>query len=74
MSVVRARTEAACKAKRADRGTYEAARQETVQFILAVIEDTWVQELQDTETFYTNVAPKALISPSPSRVHRFPYP
>ena len=74
MSVVRVRTEAARKAKRTDRGTYEAARQETVQFILAVIEDTWVRELRDTETFCTNVAPKALLSPAPSRGHRLPYP
>ena len=48
MSVVRARTEAAHKAKRADRGTYETAQSETAQFILSVVEDTWVQELRDT--------------------------
>ena len=45
MSVVRARMEAARKAKRVKRGTYEAARQETLQFILAVIEDMWVRGL-----------------------------
>ena len=45
ISVVRARMEAARKAKRVKRGTYEAARQETLQFILAVIEDMWVRGL-----------------------------
>ena len=33
-----------------------------MQFILAVVEDTWVRELRDTETFYTDVDPKALIA------------
>ena len=53
--------EAAHKSKRDDCGTYKIERRETAQFILDVIEDTWVQELRDTETFYTNVAPKALL-------------
>ena len=43
MDVVRARTEAAHKAKRADRATYKTARQETTQFVLAVVAKTWVQ-------------------------------
>ena len=34
----------------------------TSTFILAVFEDTWVQELQNTETFYTDVAPKSLLT------------
>ena len=41
-AVVRARTEAAHKAKRANRGTYKTVRRETAHFILAVIEATWV--------------------------------
>ena len=45
MSVVRARTEVERKSKRANCTTYEAAWQETVQFILAVIKDMWVREL-----------------------------
>ena len=57
-----ARTEAPHKAKRADRSTYETARQETAQFILAIVKDTWVRELRDMENFYTDVAPKALLS------------
>ena len=36
---------AAHKAKRANRGTYRTARQETAQFILAVVKYTWVREL-----------------------------
>ena len=42
MASVRAHTEVAHKAKRADRGTYETARSESAQFILAVIEDASV--------------------------------
>ena len=44
-AVFRARTEAAHKAKRADPATYETARRETAQFILAVVDDTWVRDL-----------------------------
>ena len=36
-AVVRTRTESAHKAKRTDRATYETTRQETAQFILAVV-------------------------------------
>ena len=60
-AVVCARTEASQRAKRADRGTYETALRETVQLILVVVEDMWVRELQDTETFYTDVAPKVIL-------------
>ena len=44
-AVVRAHTESAHKAKRADRATYEIARWETVQFILAAFDNTWVREI-----------------------------
>ena len=44
-AVVCEHTEAAHKSKQSERGTYETARQETVQFILAVVEETWVREL-----------------------------
>ena len=60
--VVRARIEAAHKAKRADRATYKTARQEMAQLVLAVVNDTWVREIRDTKTLYTNAAPKALLS------------
>ena len=41
-AVVRARLEAAHMARRADRATYDTARRETTQFVLAVVADTWV--------------------------------
>ena len=44
-AVVRARTEAAHKAKRVDRATYETEQRETTQLVLAVVADTWVREL-----------------------------
>ena len=34
---------AAHKARRADRATFETARRETTQFLLAVVADTWVR-------------------------------
>ena len=57
-SVVRARLEAAHKAWRADRSKYDTARRETTQFVLAVVADTWVRELKDPETIYTEVDPQ----------------
>ena len=42
-AVVRARLEAAHKARRADRTTFETARRKTTQFVLAVVADTWVR-------------------------------
>ena len=44
-----------------DRATYETAQRETVQFVLAVVADTWLHKLLDTETIYTKVAPKDLL-------------
>ena len=61
-AVVCVHTEAACKANRAGRGTYETVQCKIAQFILTIIDDTWVRELQDTETLYTDVAPKAPLS------------
>ena len=60
-AVVRAHTEAAHKAKRADRATYETSLQETTQFVLTVVADNWVGEFRDTETIYTEVALKDLL-------------
>ena len=51
-AVVRARLEAAHKARRADRATYETARREMTQFVLAVVADTWVQELREPENLH----------------------
>ena len=52
-AVVRARQEAAHKARRADCATFETARRETTQFVLAVVADTWVRELREPHTIYT---------------------
>ena len=60
-AVVRARTEVAHKAKRTNRATYKTARRETAQFILAVVNGTWVRDLRDTKNLYIDVAPKALL-------------
>ena len=43
ITFVRARTEAAHKAKRNDHSTYKTVRHKTAQFILDVIKDTWVR-------------------------------
>ena len=61
-AVVRAILEAAHKAQRADRATFETARRETIQFVLAIITDTWVRELKDTDTIYTEVDPQDLFA------------
>ena len=58
-AVFHARTEAAHKSKRAGRATYETAQRETTLFVLAVVADTWVQELRDTETFTPRLPQRA---------------
>ena len=60
--VVRVRTEAAHKAKRTERAIYEPVRRETTQFVLAVVADTWVRKLRDTETIYTDVSTNDLLA------------
>ena len=60
-AIVRARLEAAHKARRADRATDDTARRETTQFVLTVVADTWVRELRDPETIYTEVDPRDLL-------------
>ena len=47
MAAVRAKMEVKHRAQIVDRSTYETARQETLHFILRVVEDTWVWELRD---------------------------
>ena len=61
-AVVRALLKAAHKARRADRATYDTAQRETTQFVLAVVADTWVQELRYPETIYTEVDPRDLLA------------
>ena len=48
-AVVRVRLKATHKARRADRATYDPARRETTQFVLAVVADRWVRELRDPD-------------------------
>ena len=54
-NVVRARAENLHKARLADYANYVAAERNTRDFILRVVEDTWVRELRDANTFYTRV-------------------
>ena len=61
-TVIRARIEAAHKARRADHATVKTARRETTQFVLAVVSNTWVRELRDTDSLYTKVGQKDLFS------------
>ena len=61
-AVFHAVLEAAHKAKRADHATFKTAIQETTQFVLAVVADTWVRELRDTESLYTEVGPEDLLA------------
>ena len=61
-AVVRTRQEAAHKERLANRATFETVRQETTQFILVVVVDTWFRELRDPETIYTEVAPQDLFA------------
>ena len=61
-AVVRACLEESHKAWRADCATFETARWETTQFVLAVVADTWVRELRDPGTIYTEVDPRYLFA------------
>ena len=54
-AVIRTHLEAAHKARRAERATFETAQQETTQCVLAVVADTWVRELRYPDTIYTKV-------------------
>ena len=60
-TVVQAKTEAVHTAKIMDYLLFAAAERETCDFILTVVEDTWVCELQETATFYTAMAPHELL-------------
>ena len=61
-AVVRAKAEAKHRAKRADKGLYDAAKRETRQLIISKVEDTWIRELKDETTFYTQVSPRELLT------------
>ena len=49
------------RAKRFDYNTFKTARRETTSFILCVVEDTWIRELKDLDTFYTEVQPRDIL-------------
>ena len=38
------------------------AQRETTQFVLAIVADTWVRELRDSNSLYTKVSPKEIFS------------
>ena len=61
-SGVRARSEAAHKAKRSNRTTYETAQRETTQFVIDVFAETWVSKLRDSNSLCTEVSPKDIFS------------
>ena len=54
-NAVRVRLEEAHTAKKEDFWPFAAADRETNKFILAVVKDTWVRELQDPNILYTAV-------------------
>ena len=60
-NVVRFRCMAAHTAKKEDYRLSAAAESETIKFILAVVEDTWVRNLRDPDPFYTAVKPGDLL-------------
>ena len=61
-NVVQAKAEAVHTSKIADYQFFATAKRETRDFILAVIEDTWVRELREPVTLYTAVSPSGLLS------------
>ena len=48
--------------KHADRATFGTARREKTQFVLAVVANTLVPELQDMDSLYTEVGPEDLFA------------
>ena len=54
---VRARMEAIHKAVRRDYGLYEAAERGARQFIIDVVEETYIRDLKHNRLFYTQVKP-----------------
>jgi hypothetical protein len=54
--------EAAWAARIQDYEAYEAAKAGVKAFIEAVVDDTWIRDLRDPETFYSNVTALALLN------------
>ena len=57
----RAKAESKHNVKKADYNMYLSACRETIKFILAIVEDTWVRELRDPDIFYAAVLPRNLL-------------
>ena len=60
-SVVWSKAEAVHTAKIVDYLIFDASERETHEFILAVIEDTWIPELCEPITFYTAMTPSEIL-------------
>ena len=60
-NVVRAKAEAVNTSIIADSLLFAASKRETRDFILTVVENTWVRKLHGSVTFYTAVAPYELL-------------
>ena len=55
------RAELAHETKRSDRALYDASGTGCVNFIISVVDETWYKELEDSDTFYTNVTTQQLL-------------
>ena len=47
--------------KRSNRALYDAAETGCVNFIMSAVDKTWYAELEDADTFYTNVTDQQLL-------------
>ena len=56
-----AKAESAHNVKKADYEVYVSACRKTSKFILAIVEDTWLRKLRDTNIFYAAVLPRDLL-------------
>ena len=55
------RAELAHEAQKPDRALYDAADTGCVNFIISVVDETWYKEVEDADTFYTNVTAQQLL-------------
>ena len=60
--MVQSKAEAVHTAKIADYLLFDVDKRKTRDFIIMVVEDTWVCELREPVTFYTDVSPSDLLS------------
>ena len=60
--MVQAKAEDVCTAKIANDLLFAAAKHKTCDFILTVVEDTWVHKLREPVTFYSALAPSKSLS------------